>query len=253
MNLFDIKDRKAIVTGATRGLGYGMAEGLMEAGAEVVIVGTTDKVNKLAEDFCNKGYKCHGVVCDLSNRADLNEKFIEMINLLGGHLDIFINGAGVQRRHFCEDFPMDDWDDVIEVNLTAAFELAQLSGRQFIKQKSKGKIILVASMLTFFGGYTVPAYAASKGGIAQLTKALSNEWMSKGINVNAIAPGYMDTDMNSALMNDNKRNDEILSRIPAKRWGTADDMKGLTIFLSSDASDYISGAVITCDGGYLCR
>ena len=216
MNLFDIKDRKAIVTGATRGLGYGMAEGLMEAGAEVVIVGTTDKVNKLAEDFCNKGYKCHGVVCDLSNRADLNEKFIEMINLLGGHLDIFINGAGVQRRHFCEDFPMDDWDDVIEVNLTAAFELAQLSGRQFIKQKSKGKIILVASMLTFFGGYTVPAYAASKGGIAQLTKALSNEWMSKGINVNAIAPGYMDTDMNSALMNDNKRNDEILSRIPAR-------------------------------------
>lgn len=253
MNLFDIKDRKAIVTGATRGLGYGMAEGLMEAGAEVVIVGTTDKVKKVAEDFCNKGYKCHGVVCDLSNRSDLNEKFIEMINLLGGHLDIFINGAGVQRRHFCEDFPMDDWDDVIEVNLTAAFELAQLSGRQFIKQKSKGKIILVASMLTFFGGYTVPAYAASKGGIAQLTKALSNEWMSKGINVNAIAPGYMDTDMNSALMNDNKRNDEILSRIPAKRWGTADDMKGLTIFLSSDASDYISGAVITCDGGYLCR
>ena len=175
------------------------------------------------------------------------------MNLLGGHLDICINGAGVQRRHLCEDFPMDDWDDVIEVNLTAAFELAQLSGRQFIKQKSKGKIILVASMLTFFGGYTVPAYAASKGGIAQLTKALSNEWMSKGINVNAIAPGYMDTDMNSALMNDNKRNDEILSRIPAKRWGTADDMKGLTIFLSSDASDYISGAVITCDGGYLCR
>lgn len=253
MNLFDIKDRKAIVTGATRGLGYGMAEGLMEAGAEVVIVGTTDKVKKIAEDFCNKGYKCHGVVCDLSNRLELNEKFSEMINLLGGHLDIFINGAGVQRRHFCEDFPMDDWDDVIEVNLTAAFELAQLSGRQFIKQKSKGKIILVASMLTFFGGYTVPAYAASKGGIAQLTKALSNEWMSKGINVNAIAPGYMDTDMNSALMNDNKRNDEILSRIPAKRWGTADDMKGLTIFLSSDASDYISGAVITCDGGYLCR
>ena len=142
---------------------------------------------------------------------------------------------------------------MLEVNLTAAFDLCQMAGQQFIRQNSKGKIINIASMLSFFGGYTVPAYAASKGGVAQLTKALSNEWTGKGINVNAIAPGYMATEMNTALLNDEGRKTEILGRIPAHRWGTPDDMKGLCIFLASDASDYIAGAVIPCDGGELCK
>ena len=142
---------------------------------------------------------------------------------------------------------------MLEVNLTATFQLCQLAGRQFIRQNSRGKIVNIASMLSFFGGFTVPAYAASKGGVAQLTKALANEWTGKGINVNAIAPGYMATEMNTALINDQGRNTEILARIPAHRWGTPEDMKGLCIFLSSDASDYMAGAVIPCDGGYLAK
>ena len=168
----------------------------------------------------------------------------------GTHL---VNAAGIQRRHPITQFPMEDWDTVLEVNLTATFQLCQLAGRQFIKQDSKGKIVNIASMLSFFGGFTVPAYAASKGGVAQLTKALSNEWSGKGINVNAIAPGYMATEMNTALINDEGRNKEILGRIPAHRWGAPEDMKGLAIFLASAASDYVTGAVIPVDGGYLAK
>lgn len=253
MKLFDLTDRKAIVTGATRGLGHGMAEGLMEAGCEVVVVGSSETALKVAKDFADKGFKCHGIAIDLSDRTKRREGFAKAVEMLGGHLDILVNGAGIQRRHFCEEFPIEDWDAVLEVNLTATFDLCQMAGQQFIRQGSKGKIVNIASMLSFFGGYTVPAYAASKGAVAQLTKALSNEWTGKGINVNAIAPGYMATEMNTALLNDEGRNTEILSRIPAHRWGTPDDMKGLCIFLASDASDYLAGSVIPCDGGYLCK
>ena len=172
--------------------------------------------------------------------------------MLGGKIDILLNDAGVQRRNHCEDFTLEDWDTVINVNLNAVFVLCQLAGREMLKQGS-GKIINMASMLSFFGGFTVPAYAASKGAVAQLTKALSNEWAGKNIQVNAIAPGYMATEMNTALINDNGRNTEILARIPAGRWGTAKDMKGLAVFLASDASNYISGAVIPLDGGYLAK
>lgn len=253
MKLFDLTDRKAIVTGATRGLGHGMAEGLMEAGCEVVVVGSSETALKVAKDFADKGFKCHGIAIDLSDRTKRREGFAKAVETLGGHLDILVNGAGIQRRHFCEEFPIEDWDAVLEVNLTATFDLCQMAGQQFIRQGAKGKIVNIASMLSFFGGYTVPAYAASKGAVAQLTKALSNEWTGKGINVNAIAPGYMATEMNTALLNDEGRNTEILSRIPAHRWGTPDDMKGLCIFLASDASDYLAGSVIPCDGGYLCK
>ena len=253
MKLFDLTGRKAIVTGATRGLGRGMAEGLMEAGCEVVVVGSSASALSVAEEFRSKGFACHGLAVDLSEREQRRAGFAQAVELLGGHLDILVNGAGVQRRHFCTEFPLSDWDDVLEVNLTATFEMCQLAANQMIAQNSKGKIINVASMLSYFGGWTVPAYAASKGGVAQLTKALSNEWTGKGINVNAIAPGYMATEMNTALLNDEGRNTEILGRIPAHRWGTPDDMKGLCIFLASDASDYIAGAVIPCDGGYLCK
>lgn len=253
MKLFDLTGRKAIVTGSTRGLGRGMAEGLMEAGCEVVIVGSSSTAENVAKEYRDKGYKCHGLKIDLANRQELKDGFFKALDLLGGRLDILVNNAGIQRRHFCEEFPIEDWDLVLEINLNATFQLCQLAGRQFMKQNSKGKIINVASMLSFFGGYTVPAYAASKGAVAQLTKALSNEWTSKNINVNAIAPGYMATEMNTALINDENRNKEILARIPAHRWGTPEDLKGLCIFLASDASDYISGAIIPCDGGYLAR
>ncbi|SNS17520.1 2-deoxy-D-gluconate 3-dehydrogenase [Anaerovirgula multivorans] len=253
MDLFNVKSKKAIVTGAAQGLANGMAEGLMEAGVEVCIIDISEKTADVAAAFCEKGYKCHAVNANLGDRTDLVNAFNKAVEVLGGHLDIIVNAAGIQKRHFCEEFPIEDWDAVININLSAVFSLCQLAGQQYIKQGSKGKIINIASMLSFFGGYTVPAYAASKGGVAQLTKALSNEWASKGININALAPGYMDTEMNVALIADETRNTEILNRIPAKRWGTPDDMKGITIFLSAEASDYLNGAIIPVDGGYLSK
>lgn len=253
MNLFDISGKKAIVTGAAQGLANGMAEGLMESGAEVCIIDISKKTADVASEFCQKGYKCHAVNANLGDRDSLKAGFQEAVEKLGGQLDIIINAAGIQKRHFSEEFPIEDWDAVININLNAVFSLCQLAGQQFIKQNSKGKIINIASMLSFFGGYTVPAYAASKGGVAQLTKALSNEWASKGINVNALAPGYMATEMNTALIADETRNTEILNRIPAKRWGTPNDMKGVAVFLSAPASDYLNGAIIPVDGGYLSR
>ena len=241
-----------MVTGASRGLGRDMAEALMEAGAEVVLAGRTDTIFQIADQYKEAGYACHAVTADLSKDGSAAELFSAAVDLLTDAPDILVNAAGVQSRHPSEDFPLADWQTVIDVNLTAVFQLCQLSGRKMI-EKGQGKIINVASMLSFFGGITVPAYAASKGGVAQLTKALSNEWSGKGINVNALAPGYMDTDMNINLINDPVRNREILRRIPAGRWGKAADMKGITIFLASDASDYVCGAVIPVDGGYLGR
>ena len=190
----------------------------------------------------------------VSEEIALKEAFRESLAALGGHLDILVTAHGVQSRHPSEEFPMEDWKRVLDVNLTAVFELCQLAAKQFMVQESKGKIITVASMLSFFGGYTVPAYAASKGGVSQITKAFCNEWAEKGINVNSIAPGYMATEMNTALLDpDNPRKEAITNRIPAKRWGTAEDMKGPCVFLASDASDYLNGAVIPVDGGYLVR
>lgn len=249
--LFDLTGRKAIVTGAAQGLAYSMAEGLMESGAEVAVIDISDRTVEVAREFCGRGFRCHGIQADLSRIDELEDVFSRAVDALGG-LDIIVNGAGVQRRYRSEEFPTAEWDFVINVNLNSVWKLCQLAGRHFLENDG-GKIINIASMLSFLGGYTVAAYAASKGGVAQLTKALSNEWTGKGINVNAIAPGYMATEMNTALLNDEGRNTEILGRIPAHRWGTPDDMKGLCIFLASDASDYIAGAVIPCDGGYLCK
>lgn len=254
MNLFDLTGKTAIVTGGTRGLGHGMAEGLLEAGCRVAVIGTGDSVFERAEEFRERGYFCEGVKADLGCSEERKRAFDECVQKLGGRLDILVTAHGIQRRHPSEEFPMEDWEQVLGVNLTAVFELCQLVANQFLSQKSKGKIITVSSMLSFFGGYTVPAYAASKGGVAQLTKALGNEWAGKGICVNSLAPGYMATDMNTALLDpDNPRKKEITDRIPAGRWGTGEDMKGPCIFLASDASDYLSGAVIPVDGGYLVR
>ena len=253
-DLFDIRGKKAIVTGGTRGLGWGMAEGLLEAGAEVVIFGTTRRAETVAEQFCKRGFHCHGLAVDLADPAARTAGFYKAVELLGG-LDILVNAAGIQKRHPCENFPLEDWDAVINVNLTAAFALSQLAAREFLqKEKTAGKIINVASMLSFFGGMTVPAYAASKGGLAQLTKAMSNELAGRGIQVNAVAPGYMDTELNTALTDPaNPRFRELSDRIPAHRWGTPADMKGITVFLASQASDYVCGAVIPLDGGYLAK
>lgn len=250
MNLFDLHGETALITGGNRGLGKGMTEGLCEAGAKVVILASSGSVFEAVRGFTDKGFDVQGVKCDLSDESSIEASFKEVMELLGGKLDILVNNAGIQRRNKCEDFLLSDWDDIVNVNLRAVFKMCQLAGREMIKN-SGGKMINIASMLSFFGGYTVPAYAAAKGGVAQLTKALSNEWASKGINVNAIAPGYMATEMNTKLIEDQKRNAEILSRIPAGRWGNADDVKGITVFLASKASDYLSGAVIPVDGGYL--
>ncbi|WMJ77546.1 MULTISPECIES: 3-oxoacyl-ACP reductase FabG [unclassified Sedimentibacter] len=252
MDYFNISGKKAIVTGGSRGLGRGMAEGLMNTGVEVVLFATTPRIKEIAENYTKKGFKCKGISVDIGNQEESKKAFNEALKFLGGKIDILVNAAGVQRRHKSEEFPLEDWNTVIDVNLTAVFSLCQLAAKEMIKQKS-GKIINIASMLSYFGGYTVPAYAASKGGVAQLTKAFANEWASHGINVNAIAPGYMDTEMNTALINDEKRNEEILARIPAKRWGKPEDMAGVVLFLASPASDYLNGAIIPVDGGYLGR
>lgn len=254
MKLNDLMEKKAIVTGAAQGLGNGMAKGLLEAGAEVTLLDVNPKVETAARDLADQGFQAHAVVADLSDDTALKNGFNKAVKLMNDHLDILVNGAGVQRRHKSEEFPIKDWDFVINVNLRAVWQLCQLAGQTFIKQGSKGKIINIASMLSFFGGYTVPAYAASKGGVVQLTKALCNEWAEKGINVNALAPGYMATSMNTALLDPkNPRYAAITNRIPAKRWGKPEDMIGPVVWLASDASDYINGAVIPVDGGYLVR
>ena len=247
MKLFDLTGRKAIVTGATRGLGRGMAEGLMEAGCEVVVVGSSDTALKVAQEFAERGFRCHGIAIDLADRARREEGFAQAVELLGGHLDILVNGAGIQRRHFCEEFPIEDWDDVLEVNLTATFQLCQLAGRQFIRQNSRGKIVNIASMLSFFGGFTVPAYAASKGGVAQLTKALSNEWSGKNIQVNAIACGLIHTEMNLCFTEEERRS--LIEEIPADRMGNTAEVAQMVCSVLSMPS-YATGQIFTIDGGW---
>ena len=242
-NLFDVSGKKVIVTGGTRGLGLGMAEGFLQAGCKVAIVGTSDKVFAVAEEECNKGYDCVGIKGDLSKREEVYRIFNECVEKLGGDLDVLVTSHGIQRRHSAEEFPLNEWDDVISVNLSSIFVLCQEAGKIMLK-KGYGKIINVASMNSFFGGQTIPAYAAAKGGVAQLTKELSNDWAGRGINVNAIAPGYMATEMNEALLDPkNPRFKTISERIPAGRWGTGEDMQGTAIFLASHASD----------GGYLVK
>ena len=249
--LFDLTGRKAIVTGAAQGLAYSMAEGLMESGAEVAVIDISDRTVEVAREFCGRGFRCHGIQADLSRIDELEGVFSRAVDALGG-LDIIVNGAGVQRRYRSEEFPTEEWDFVINVNLNSVWKLCQLAGRNFL-ENGGGKIINIASMLSFLGGYTVAAYAASKGGVAQLTKALSNEWAGKNINITALAPGYMATALNTAIINDPVRSKEILDRIPARRWGQPGDMKGAVIFLASGASDYLNGAIIPVDGGFLSR
>lgn len=251
--LFDISGKKAVVTGGTRGLGRGMAEGLMEAGCEVCIVGASQSVYAVAEAFCRRGFLCHGVQADLSKREEVYRGFRDCLAQLGGDLDILVASHGVQRRCPAEDFPIEDWDHVVNVNLNSVFVLCQEAARVMLP-KRYGKIILISSMTAFFGGQVIPAYAATKGGVTQLAKALSNEWMARGIHVNCLAPGFMATDMCADLnAPGDPRGQQVLDRIPCGRWGTGEDMKGPCIFLASHASDYLGGAVIPVDGGYLVK
>jgi 2-deoxy-D-gluconate 3-dehydrogenase len=246
--LFQLNTKRAIISGGASGLGKAMAEALFEAGAEICLLDSSEEIESVAYSI---GNDVRFIKCDLSDRGSLEMNFNRALDLLGG-IDILINSAGTQRRHFSEDFPIEDWDLVIEVNLTTVFRLCQLAGREMIK-KGSGKIINIASMLSFLGGFTVPAYAASKGGITQLTKTLTNEWGPKGLNINAIAPGWIDTPLTKALVGNPDREPAILSRTPAGRWGKPEDLKGVAVFLASSASDFVNGAIIPVDGGYLAK
>lgn len=249
-NIFDLTGQKAIVTGGNGALGMGAVEALLEQGAHVVIIDVSENAETTAQNLRDRNFHCDAVVGDMSTREGIEKAFEESLKILGGRVDSLVNAAGICRRSPCEDFSMKDWDDVVNINLTALFSISQLAARVML-QNGYGKIVNFASMISFFGGHSVPSYAASKGGVVALTRSLSNEWAPRGICVNAVAPGYMDTSLNKGLFSDAKRCEQIMERIPLKRWGVPDDMKGVIAFLCSHASDYITGAVIPVDGGYM--
>lgn len=251
-NIFDLSGKTALVTGAKRGIGRGMAEALAAAGADIIGVSATLAPGSDVEAAITAmGRKFTPYSCDFSDRSALHA-FIEKLNEDGVTPDILVNNAGTIRRTPAADHSDADWDHVIEVNLSAQFVLSREIGKGMVERGS-GKIIFTASLLTFQGGINVPGYSASKGGIGQLTKALANEWASKGVNVNAIAPGYVATDNTEALQNDPVRYKSILERIPAGRWGTPDDFAGPVVFLASDAAKYVHGEILTVDGGWMGR
>jgi len=249
---FSLKGKKAIVTGGAGDLGKAMVEAISQAGAQTVVIDLDDRLFGICEDFKNSGLNVSPIKADVSKVLEIKKSYEDALDILGGNIDILINSAGIQRRYPSEEFPDEEWRKVISINLDATFYYCKHAGNTML-QNGGGKIINIASIISFLGGITIPAYAASKGGVAQLTKALSNDWAAKGICVNAIAPGYMDTQLNTALINDKKRTEEVFNRVPMKRWGTGEDLKGLAVFLSSSASDYITGSVIPVDGGYIAR
>jgi len=252
-NPFDLSGKTALVTGCKRGIGRGIAEALANAGADIIGVSATLETEGSAVGAAVEGLgrKFTGYKCDFSDRAALKE-FISTVKANHKTPDILINNAGTILRKPAADHDDELWDEVMEVNLNSQFVISREFGRDMVKRGS-GKIVFTASLLTFQGGITVPGYAASKGGIGQLTKALANEWAPHGVNVNAIAPGYIATDNTQALQDDPARSKSILERIPAGRWGTPEDFGGPAVFLSSSASDYVQGTVMTVDGGWMGR
>jgi 2-deoxy-D-gluconate 3-dehydrogenase len=251
MEAFNLKDKTALVTGSSRGLGAGIARALAEAGANVAIHGSRAIPQSTQEMLTEIGANQLPLVGDVSDPS-VCSRLIDAVVSHFGRIDILVNNAGTIRRAPAVDHSDEDWQTVIDTNLTSVFRLTRHAGRHMLAQGS-GKIITIASLLTFQGGITVPSYAAAKGGVGQLTKAFANEWAAKGINVNAIAPGYMATDNTEALRTNPERSRQILERIPAGRWGTPDDMAGAVIFLASKASDYVHGHVLVVDGGWLGR
>ena len=247
---FSMEGATAVVTGGARGLGEGITRSLLDAGADVVVLARSGPGGELTEYAAARGRALRFVPVDLADLASVEAAAAQV--LAEREVDILVNNAGTQDRYPAVDFPIDAWDAVLQVNLRAVFRLCQLFGRPML-ERGRGKVVNVASLLSFQGGITVPAYAASKGAVAQLTKALCNEWAGQGVNVNAVAPGYMDTEMNEALLRDPVRSEQISARIPAGRWGTAQDIGGAVVFLASTAADYVHGQVLAVDGGWLAR
>nr|WP_324720097.1 2-dehydro-3-deoxy-D-gluconate 5-dehydrogenase KduD [Salinimicrobium sp. HB62] len=253
MKLFDLTGKTALVTGCNRGIGFAMAQGLAEAGADIIGVSASLKAEGSEIEAAVKaaGRKFSAYQCDFSDRKSLYG-FIEKVKAENSTIDILVNNAGTIMRKPAAEHPDEYWDKVIEVNQNSQFILTREIGKEMIKRGS-GKIIFTASLLTFQGGITVPGYAASKGAIGQLTKAFANEWASKGVQINAIAPGYIATDNTAALREDEDRSTSILARIPAGRWGEPEDFKGPVVFLASNASDYMNGSILLVDGGWMAR
>ncbi len=253
LDSFKLNGKTALVTGCKRGIGKAMAIALAEAGADIIGVSASLEAEGSAveKEVKSLGRKFKAYQCDFSNRKALYS-FIEEVKSDFPVIDILVNNAGTILRKPAAEHPDEYWDKVVEVNLNAQFVLSRELGKEMVN-RGEGKIIFTASLLTFQGGITVPGYAASKGAIGQLTMALSNEWAGKGVNVNAIAPGYIATDNTQALQDDAARSKAILERIPANRWGKPDDFKGITVFLASPASSYMNGTVVTVDGGWMGR
>lgn len=248
LKLFDLKGKVAIVTGSSTGLGQGISRAFVGAGAKVVgvdYVESKETAKELGESF-------YGVVADLMSTQPIGKLIDTAVEKFGG-LDILVNNAGIIRRADAIEFTEKDWDDVMSINAKTVFFFAQAAARQFIKQKRGGKIINIASMLSYQGGIRVPSYTASKSAVKGITMSMANEWAKFGVNVNAIAPGYMATNNTAKLRSDAERSAEIVSRIPAGRWGTPEDVMGTAVFLASAASDYINGFTIAVDGGWLAR
>lgn len=251
-NLFSLSGRIALVTGCSRGIGKAMAVGLAEAGADIIGVSTNMKMDsETAKAVIAAGSKFYSYSCDFGNRKALYE-FIELIKKNHPKVDILVNNAGIIMRNPIAEHSDEYWDAVINVNLNAQFILTRELGKEMIERGS-GKIVFTCSLLSFQGGINVPGYAASKGAVASLLKGFANEWAGKGVNVNGIAPGYISTDNTEALRQDKDRSASILSRIPAGRWGDPEDFKGPTVFLCSDASNYVHGTILTVDGGWMGR
>jgi 2-deoxy-D-gluconate 3-dehydrogenase len=254
-SLFDLSGRVALVTGANTGIGQGIALALATAGADIAAVGRTP-AQETAAKVEALGRRCLLVGADLSSIAPVSDVVAQVVDTLGG-LHILVNNAGIIRRADALDFSEEDWDAVIDTNLKSVFFLCQAAARHMVARHAetgaRGKIINIASMLSFQGGVRVPSYTASKSGVAGLTKLLANEWAAKGINVNAIAPGYIATNNTAALQADETRNRQIMERIPEGRWGAPEDIGGAAVFLASQAADYVQGHVLAVDGGWLAR
>ena len=253
LDLFRLDGKTALVTGCRRGIGRAMANALAEVGADIVGVSASLEAHgsQVEQEITAIGRNFTGYACDFSDRQALYA-FIEQVKSDFPRIDILINNAGIILRKPAVEHSDEYWDQVVEVNLSAQFILSREMGKEMVRRGS-GKIVFVASLLTFQGGILVPGYSASKGGIGQLTKALANEWAAHGVNVNAVAPGYIATDNTAALRADEARSKAILDRIPAGRWGVPDDFKGAVVFLSSSVSDYVHGAILTVDGGWMGR
>jgi 2-dehydro-3-deoxy-D-gluconate 5-dehydrogenase len=251
LDAFRLTGKVAIVTGSRTGLGQGMALGLAEAGADIVGI-DINHLEETRKGVEERGRRFLGIEADLSKIGVIGEIVEKAVGRFG-RVDILINNAGIIRRADALEFSEKDWDDVMNINLKTVFFFSQAVARQFVKQQTGGKIVSVASLLSFQGGIRVPSYTASKSGVMGITRLLANEWAKYNINVNAIAPGYMATDNTAPLRRDPKRSEEILTRIPAGRWGTPEDLQGVAVFLASEASRYINGYTVAVDGGWLAR